>query len=103
MEWQANWEDPWQNYLQHFDRLLRDAHTRRTFQASIKGILGAGTLICQRIAACSAELSHAKDGAQRILSLATGERYEALAGGCGASDGTVARGGRGAISAGARR
>ncbi len=73
MEWQANWEEPLQNYLQHFDGLFLDGRTRRTFQASIKGILAAGTLICQRIAACSAELSHAKDGAQRILRLATGE------------------------------
>ncbi len=73
MEWQAKWEEPLQNYLQHFDGLLGDGRTRRTFQASMKGILAAGTLICQRIAACSAELSHAKDGAQRILRLATGE------------------------------
>jgi hypothetical protein len=36
-------------------------------------MLAAGTLICQRIAACSAELSRAKDGAQRVLRLATGE------------------------------
>jgi hypothetical protein len=42
-------------------------------QASIKGIMAAGTLICQRIAACSPLLSKAKDGAQRILRLATGE------------------------------
>ena len=73
MEWQAKWEEPLQSYLQHFDGLLRDVRTRRTFQASIKGILAAGTLICQRIAACSGELSRAKDGAQRILRLATGE------------------------------
>jgi len=73
MEWQAKWEEPLQSYLQHFDGLLGDVRTRRTFQASIKGILAAGTLICQRIAACSGELSRAKDGAQRILRLATGE------------------------------
>jgi hypothetical protein len=73
MEWQANWEGPLQSYLQRFDGLLRDARTRRTFQASIKGIMAAGTLICQRIAACSPLLSKATDGAQRILRLATGE------------------------------
>ncbi len=39
MEWQAKWEEPLQNYLQHFDGLLGDERTRRTFQASIKGIL----------------------------------------------------------------
>jgi hypothetical protein len=53
MEWQANWEGPLQSYLQRFDGLLGDARTRRTFQASIQGIMAAGTLICQRIAACS--------------------------------------------------
>ncbi len=73
MEWQAKWEEPLESYLQRFDGLLGDVRTRRTFQASIKGILAAGTLICQRIAACSAELSRVKDGAQRILRLATGE------------------------------
>jgi ubiquinone/menaquinone biosynthesis C-methylase UbiE len=73
MEWQANWEEPLQSYMQRFDGLLGDARTRRTFQASIKGIMAAGTLICQRIAACSADLSQVKDGAQRVLRLATGE------------------------------
>ncbi len=73
MAWQAKWEGPLQSYLQRFDGLLGDARTRRTLQASIKGILAAGTLICQRIAACSGELSRAKDGAQRILRLVTGE------------------------------
>jgi hypothetical protein len=54
MEWQAKWEGPLQSYLRRFDGLLGDARTRRTFQASIKGILAAGTLICQRIAAWAA-------------------------------------------------
>ena len=92
MEWQAKWEEPLQSYLQRFDGLLGDVRTRRRFQASIKGILAAGTLICQRITVCSAELSRAKDGAQRILRLATGGEYEALAGGCGAPDGARGRG-----------
>ena len=73
MEWQSSWEGPLQRYLQRFDGLLGDVRTRRTFQESIKGIMAAGTLICQRIAACSPLLSQAKDGAQRILRLATGE------------------------------
>ena len=73
MEWQSSWEGPLQRYLQRFDGLLGDTRTRRTFQAGITGILAAGTLICQGIAACSGELSQAKDGAQRILRLATGE------------------------------
>ena len=73
MEWQANWEGPLQSYLQRFDGLLGDARPPRTFQASIQGIMAAGTLICQRIAACSPLLSQAKDGAQRVLRLASGE------------------------------
>ncbi len=73
MEWQANWEGPRPRYVQRFDGLLLDARTRRTFQASSKGIMAAGTLICQRIAACSAMLAHVKDGGQRIIRLATGE------------------------------
>jgi hypothetical protein len=50
MEWQASWEEPLQSYLQRFDGLIKDARTRKTFQESIKGIMAAGTLICQRIA-----------------------------------------------------
>ena len=73
MEWQASWEGPWQSYLKRFDGLIKDARTRRTFQESIKGIMAAGTLVCQRMAACSAMLAHVKDGAQRIIRLATGE------------------------------
>ena len=64
---------PRPRYVQRFDGLLLDARTRRTFQASSKGIMAAGTLICQRIAACSAMLAHVKDGGQRIIRLATGE------------------------------
>lgn len=102
MEWQANWEGPRPRYLQRFDGLLRDARTRRTFQESIKGIMAAGTLICQRIAACSPLLSKAKDGAQRSIRLATGESTQRKPRGCGASDGATAGGGGGAVSAGSR-
>ncbi len=73
MECQTTWEDPLQRSLQRFDGLIKDERTRRTFQESVKGIMTAGTLICQRMAACSPRLSKAKDGAQRIIRLATGE------------------------------
>ena len=73
MEWQANWEGPRPRYVQRFAGRLLDGRTRRTVQASIQGIMAAGTLICQRSAACSALLSQAKDGAQRVLRLASGE------------------------------
>ncbi len=72
MECQTTWEDPLQRSLQRFDGLIKDERTRRTFQESVKGIMTAGTLICQRTAACSPRLSQAKDGAQRIIRLATG-------------------------------
>jgi hypothetical protein len=39
----------------------------------VKGIIGAGSLVCQRIAASSAILSVAKEGGQRVSRLATGE------------------------------
>src|SRR6266496_3065121 len=73
MEWQPSWEGPRPRYLQRFDGWLGDVRSRRTFQESLKGIMAAGTLICQRSAACSPLLSKAKDGAQRILRLASGE------------------------------
>ena len=40
---------------------------------SSSNIFARGLLICQRIAVCSAELSRARDGAQCMLRLATGE------------------------------
>jgi hypothetical protein len=39
----------------------------------VKGLIGAGSLICQRIAAHSAQLSQGKKGSQRVLRLASGE------------------------------
>jgi hypothetical protein len=39
----------------------------------VKGIIGAGSLACQRIAASSAILSAAKEGGQRVSRMATGE------------------------------
>ena len=39
----------------------------------MRGIIGSGSLICQRIAAQSPILSQVKKGAQRIIRMATGE------------------------------
>jgi hypothetical protein len=39
----------------------------------VKGIIAAGSLICQQIATRSAELSKGKKGSQRVIRLATGE------------------------------
>jgi len=60
-------------YLRDFDSLIGDRRTRVTFRETVKGIIGAGSLVCQRIASCSALLSVAKDGGQRVIRFATGE------------------------------
>lgn len=73
MEWEATWEDPLRSYVKHFDGLIGDERTRKTFGETIKGIIAAGSLICQQIAARSAELSKGKKGSQRVIRLATGE------------------------------
>jgi hypothetical protein len=73
MDWQATWDDPFTTYLQTFDSLIGDTRTRTTFSETVKGIIGAGSLICQRIAAHSPVFAAVKDGAQRILRMASGE------------------------------
>jgi hypothetical protein len=64
---------PLTEYLKSFDSLIGDKRTGETFREVVRGIIGAGSLICQRIAAQSPVLSRAKDGAQRVIRLATGE------------------------------
>jgi hypothetical protein len=73
MEWNTTWEDPLTSYVKRFDRLIGDQRTRKTFGETVKGIISAGSLICQQIAAQSAELSKGKKGSQREIRLATGE------------------------------
>ena len=73
MEWNPTWEDPLTRYVKHFDGLIGDERTRKTFGEPIKGIIAAGSLICQQIAAQSAELSKGKKGSQRVIRLATGQ------------------------------
>jgi len=60
-------------YLAAFDRLIGDKRTKVTFRETVRGIIGAGSLVCQRIAASSATLSKAKEGGQRVSRMATGE------------------------------
>ena len=73
MEWNATWKDPLRIYLAPYDELIGDKRTRKTFEETIRGIMGAGSLICQQIAASSPMLAKVKKGAQRILRLASGE------------------------------
>ena len=60
-------------YLASFDGLIGDKRTGVTYRETVKGIIGAGSLVCQRIAASSATLSKAKEGGQRVSRMATGE------------------------------
>jgi hypothetical protein len=73
MEWNLTWENPWTSYVKHFDGLIGDRRTGQTFGEIVKGIISAGSLIGQRIAAQSAELSKGKKGSQRVIRLATGQ------------------------------
>ncbi len=73
MEWQSNWEDPIAVYLKPFNKLVGDKRTWTTFTETVKGILKAGSLVCQRIAAQSPIFTTAKHGAQRVIRLAKGE------------------------------
>lgn len=73
MEWNPMWENPLTSYVKQFDGLIGDRRTRKTFREIIKGIMGAGNLICQQIAGQSAELSKGKKGSQRVIRLATGQ------------------------------
>ena len=60
-------------YLATFDGLIGDKRTGATFRETVKGIIGAGNLVCQQIAVHSAVLSEAKEGGQRVSRMATGE------------------------------
>jgi Transposase DDE domain len=73
MEWKTTWNDPLTSYLEAFDGLIGDQRTRKTFGETVRGIIGAGSLICQQIAGQSPMLSRGKKGAQRVIRLAMGE------------------------------
>ena len=64
---------PLAEYLGHFDKLIGDRRTGKTFSEIVQGIINAGSLVCQQIAAHSPLLSSAKDGGQRVIRLAKGE------------------------------
>ncbi len=49
-------------YLASFDHLIGDQRTRVTLRATVKGIIHAGSLVCQRIASASSVLAKAKEG-----------------------------------------
>jgi hypothetical protein len=72
MTWHSHWDDPLARFLHSFDSIIGDARTRTTFTETIKGLLGAGTLVCQQIAAQSPVLATVKNGAQRIRRMVSG-------------------------------
>jgi hypothetical protein len=66
-------QGPFAEYLGHFDGLIGDKRTGRTLGEVVRGIINAGSLVCQQIAAHSAELSVIKEGAQRVIRFAKGK------------------------------
>jgi hypothetical protein len=73
VDWEAGWEEPFSGYAKHFGELIGDQRTRVTFEETLKGIIGAGRLVCGKIAAHSAVLSKARDGGQRVIRFAKGK------------------------------
>jgi hypothetical protein len=73
MKWELAWNDPFTHYLEPFDTLVGDRRTWTTLTETVRGIIGSGSLICQRIAAASPILSQVKKGAQRIIRMSCGE------------------------------
>ena len=73
MEWKTTWNDRLTRYLAPYHKLIGEKRTHQTFDEVGKGLIGAGSLIGQRIAAHSAQLSQGKKGSQRVLRLASGE------------------------------
>jgi hypothetical protein len=60
-------------YLRFFDELVGDARTGKTLGEIVRGIINAGSLVCQKIASQSPVLSKANEGGQRVSRFATGE------------------------------
>ncbi len=73
MEWNTSWNDPVAMYLRPFAPLIGDQRTHVTFMETIKGIIAAGSLVCQRIAAQSPVLAVVEHGVQRVLRMVTGK------------------------------
>jgi hypothetical protein len=71
MKWELDWNDPFSQYLEPLDTLVGDRRTWTTLTETVRGIIGSGRLICQRIAAHSPILSQVNKAAQRIIRLVT--------------------------------
>ena len=73
MELEAEQEGLLPGYLGSFTRLMGDKRTETTFRETVRGIIGAGSLVCEQIAASSPILSKAKEGGQRVSRMVRGE------------------------------
>jgi hypothetical protein len=78
MEWNPTWNDPLTSYVAAFDNLIGDKRTRKTFGETVRGIIGAGSLICQQIAGQSPVLSQGTKGAKPGDSTGDGGKHAAL-------------------------
>ena len=67
------WQGPLAEYLGDYEPLIGDRRTAVTFSEVVQGIITAGSLVCEQIAAQSAVLAAAQDGGQRVSRLARGE------------------------------
>jgi Transposase DDE domain len=72
MKWELAWNDPFTQYLEPFDTLVGDRRTWTTLTETVRGIIGSGSLICQRIVTQSPLLSRVQKGAQRVIRMVTG-------------------------------
>ena len=73
MAWTETWEGSLGRYLHGFGDLIGDKRTARTLGAIIRGIIGSGSLVCQRIASHSPALASITYGSQRVIRFAKGE------------------------------
>jgi hypothetical protein len=73
MELQAEEAERLTEYLEHYTPLIGDGRTKAVFQGTVKGIIGAQSLVCAQIAAHSPELAASANGEQRIRRMVSGE------------------------------
>jgi hypothetical protein len=73
VKWELAWNDPFTQYLEPFADLVGDQRTWTTLTETVRGIIGSGSLICQRIAAHSPILNAVKKGAQRVIRMVSSE------------------------------
>jgi hypothetical protein len=43
MEWKTTWNDPLTNYIAPYHNLIGDKRTQKTFDETMRGIMGAGS------------------------------------------------------------